>query len=277
MRFSPLVLAVAISKVKPTVCDMTGAREADIDHLGVIKILLRYGATPDIKDLTGKSLVHYAAGVMASPDTLEMTDYFVNAAKTSAHFGKKVILRNLTKVDYNGLTGILGGYIADTARRQVIINSGQRNFGLNPKNIFAMEDGNETCIFDSSRNIVNELDRLGSISLHEVFLSQRVDVAKFLIKHNVSVDIVDGGGCSVRKMAFMANATGITEMYHTIRKYIMQPNKVENNRCLQCQELAERVSKCSRCKSALYCSRKCQMGHWPVHKVSCKSPDEYVI
>ena len=279
MRFSPLLLTVATSKVKPTVRlkMMTGAREADMDHLGVIKILLRYGAKPDIRDLTGKSVVHYAAGVMALPDTLEMTDYFVDAAKTSAHFGKKVILRNLSKIDYNGLTGTLGGYITETGRRQVIIDSGKRNLALNPKNIFEVGSGNETCIFDSSRNIVNEPDRLGSTSLHEVFLSQRVDVAKFLIKHNVSIDIMEGGQCSVRSMAFRASVTGISEMSHTIRKYAIKIKKVENNRCLQCQEIVKSVSQCSRCRWALYCSKECQKKHWPEHKLGCKSPDEYSI
>ena len=76
---------------------------------------------------------------------------------------------------------------------------------------------------------MNEPDRLGSTSLHEVFLSQRVDVAKFLIKHNVSIDIMEGGQCSVRSMAFRASVTGISEMSHTIRKYAIKIKKVENN------------------------------------------------
>lgn len=27
---------------------------------------------------------------------------------------------------------------------------------------------------------------------------------------------------------------------------------------------------CSVCKSALYCSKKCQGEHWPIHKTKCK-------
>ena len=30
--------------------------------------------------------------------------------------------------------------------------------------------------------------------------------------------------------------------------------------------------RCSRCKSVWYCSKACQMKHWPVHKAHCKPP-----
>ena len=46
-------------------------------------------------------------------------------------------------------------------------------------------------------------------------------------------------------------------------------------RCFHCREEMERVllSMCSRCMVYQYCSRECQVTHWPEHKVHC---DMYV-
>ena len=38
-------------------------------------------------------------------------------------------------------------------------------------------------------------------------------------------------------------------------------------RCTWCHEPA--LQKCSTCKSVRYCTRECQVAHWPVHKLQC--------
>ncbi|KAJ7840151.1 hypothetical protein B0H13DRAFT_2287174 [Mycena leptocephala] len=46
--------------------------------------------------------------------------------------------------------------------------------------------------------------------------------------------------------------------------------------CHQCQ-VTRRVGElklCSRCQSAKYCSRACQIAHWKTHKAYCRSPEE---
>ena len=53
------------------------------------------------------------------------------------------------------------------------------------------EHEEEQCIYDENQNLVNDQDSVGMISLHEVFISQRVDVAKFLIRHKVDIDITN--------------------------------------------------------------------------------------
>jgi len=42
-----------------------------------------------------------------------------------------------------------------------------------------------------------------------------------------------------------------------------------NRNCLCCLKEVEGCSRCSQCRTALYCSRECQVKHWPVHKNSC--------
>jgi hypothetical protein len=39
---------------------------------------------------------------------------------------------------------------------------------------------------------------------------------------------------------------------------------------LCCLKEVEGCSRCSKCRTALYCNRVCQEKHWPVHKNSCQ-------
>lgn len=253
----------------------TRISEVDMNHVGVIKALLLYGARPDCKELTGKTIIHYAAGVMASTESLKVADYCFDATKTSAYFGKEVVIRKLKKDEYNGLTGTLGGYVADTGRRQVTLDTDdKKQLALLPKNIFSHGDDEEVCIFDDSRNLLNERDRVGSISLAEVFMSQRVDVAEWLIARNVSVDLPDLSGTTIRKMSHVRSPYGVSTMSDLIRKYITQIEKVERKRCWECKAVTKSVQCCSRCKKAVYCSRDCQAKHWSSHKLDCRTSQE---
>ena len=74
--------------------------------------------------------------------------------------------------------------------------------------------------------MLNDCDRCGTISLHEVFMSQRVDVAKFLTERNVSVDITPPCGNSVRKMVNLPTILGPSRMHNVIQSYI---ERIENN------------------------------------------------
>jgi len=44
-----------------------------------------------------------------------------------------------------------------------------------------------------------------------------------------------------------------------------------NRSCLHCLKKVEGSSRCSKCRTALYCSRECQLKHWPVHKNVCQN------
>ena len=55
MRVSPLILTVGLSKHKQTVSSYSKRKVSDMDHVGVFRALIRYGARPDAKDVTGKT------------------------------------------------------------------------------------------------------------------------------------------------------------------------------------------------------------------------------
>ena len=46
--------------------------------------------------------------------------------------------------------------------------------------------------------------------------------------------------------------------------------KKKKDTCLHCLKEVEGCSRCSKCRTALYCSRACQLKHWPMHKNVCQ-------
>jgi hypothetical protein len=52
---SPLILIVGLSKHKQTVSSYSKRKASDMNHVGVFRVLIRYGARPDAKDVTGKT------------------------------------------------------------------------------------------------------------------------------------------------------------------------------------------------------------------------------
>ena len=47
-------------------------------------------------------------------------------------------------------------------------------------------------------------------------------------------------------------------------------SKKKKDTCLCCLKEVEGCSRCSKCRTALYCNRVCQEKHWPVHKNMCQ-------
>ena len=42
---------------------------------------------------------------------------------------------------------------------------------------------------------------------------------------------------------------------------------IDGFKCKKCTKQA--FKRCSKCRSVWYCSKECQVGDWPEHKVSC--------
>jgi hypothetical protein len=47
-------------------------------------------------------------------------------------------------------------------------------------------------------------------------------------------------------------------------------SKKKKDTCLCCLKEVEGCSRCSKCRTALYCNRVCHEKHWPVHKNICR-------
>lgn len=60
----------------------------------------------------------------------------------------------------------------------------------------------------------------------------------------------------------------LKEMHARSRKDLLKTSF-----CYNCNEVYERkyLMHCSRCAIAHYCSRKCQVDHWPLHQWQCDS------
>ena len=50
---------------------------------------------------------------------------------------------------------------------------------------------------------------------------------------------------------------------------INSSHRSSNRNCLYCLQVVQGSSRCSKCRTALYCNRGCQEKHWPVHKKNC--------
>jgi hypothetical protein len=291
MRLPPLILTVALSKHKKLVNTYSKRNVADMDHVGVFRTLIKYGARPNSTDITGKTVCHYGAGSWATEETLEMAKMAIKATRTCALFGHKVILNGLSKKEYNGMKGTLGGYVAEKERRIMYPVAGsvvEHELSLKPDNIFIekTDDKKQICILehcaDTATNLVDVADRLGSISMHEVAMSQRDDVATFLCKHSSTcLDVAEGGGMSIRQMMLMPSF-GKNKVHEVLKKHAAkqakEEEKSENLRkgsCKNCNKRAQDVApaelmQCSKCLVVDYCSKKCQVSHWKnQHKHDC--------
>lgn len=275
MRLSPLLMIVSAGKNM----SVGGATGGDIlQHVEVAHLLLKYGASPDAKDVLGKTVCHYGAGAFATRMTLEVADMCISAAKTSYLYGKVIELFDLKKAkDLNGLKGVVGGFDSKTKRRSVILVETSREVWVKPANVrlLSPESPPEVTM------LADVQDRLGSVSLHEVVMNDRLDVAKFLLQtHETSIRTFDLDNISPLKMS-----TGGGMMASDVCKLIAEVAQKEGSKsrkakkkqseqiCANCKKDLgkEGGKKCSACVTVAYCGKECQKEHWNNgHKQECK-------
>jgi len=69
-----------------------------------------------------------------------------------------------------------------------------------------------------------------------------------------------------------SNDDGISNELNDIS--IGSNKKKKKNTCLCCLKEVDGLLGCSRCLTARYCDKKCQVKHWPVHKNSCQDSND---
>ena len=279
MRLSPLLLIVSLGKN----ILMSGSHQK---FECVAKMLLKNGASPVAKDVTGKTVSHYGAGGMATEMTLEVTDMCIRAAKSHHLFGKEVKLEGLKTEEMNGKIGIVGGFDPDSNRRAVFLPEDNKEVWIKVENI-VLQDQTPKC--QPYPLLTDIQDRLGSVSLHELVMPSEsptatVDVtAEFLLKkHNTSIYTEDCDGCSPIQMVsgmggfFGERAVSKLVMEAATKKgrETRKARKQEGLSCANCnvccdESNGEKLLVCSRCKVVRYCGRDCQVQHWKEHKKEC--------
>ncbi len=169
----------------------------------------------------------------------------------------------------NGLKGVVGGYNADTERRGVYLHETKKEVWVKPENIKVKESNK------AEKMLADVQDRMGSVSLHEVVIANRADVAKFLIqKHKTSIHTAEMENVTPATMVHSGGMMKSREVCSMITDIMREEanirRKIKKNSCVKCGK-EDGLSACSRCKVTLYCSRECQVAHWKDgHKAECK-------
>jgi len=280
MRLSPLLLIVSAGK------NFSTTSSKCMHHQDIAKVLLKNGANPRAKDVLGKTVAHYGAGAYANPMTIDVVDMCIAAARSSHLFGQTVKLHHLQKAEHlNDAMGIAGGYDPDSMRRVVYLTNEQKEVWIKPENmsLHSSPDTNKKgCPSSDTTMLLEVQDRMGSISLHEVLMNDRKDVAEFLIqKHGTSIHTKDMDGVSPMTMVTNGGQMSFRNVSKIILDVARKEGKKARNekkqmslyKCAECgKELNQGDGKqCSGCKQRVYCDRECQLKNWRFgHNKECK-------
>lgn len=170
-----------------------------------VQVLLEYGAKPDVRDSSGRTVAHYAATQYSTEEALAAMALCAGAT-TSVHcFGKEATLKNMGK-KFDGKKGVVAGFVAG---RRIFYIFGQkeevqvqnRNIWLASPTLRSLRDEVKL------RNLVNLPDNSGQVCLHAALALDSIHLTQLLITvYKASIDIADENGVSPRKMAFLHSA-----------------------------------------------------------------------
>jgi hypothetical protein len=214
MRLSPLLMIVSMGKNISV-----GNAENPQKHLTAAKALIRHGCRVDAKDVAGKTVCHYGAGVMATKMTMQIVDWCVQAYQSSQFLNQEVELHSLKNASMNGKIGIARGFNVDNGRRVVYLPGEDTPVGIKPENLKLANSKSPKAL----PNLCDVQDRLGGVSLLEVLMSDRTDVSEFLLDTvDASIDVADWDGCSPKFMASTPGAQMGSKVGPVIMKHMMK-------------------------------------------------------
>lgn len=124
--------------------------------------------------------------------------------------------------------------------------------------------------------ITHGRERSGCIYLEEMPVirdrlqanAKKIGYRQIAIRHNEEYLNLDHNG--VVEMARRLNDAYNMDFLAQMEINNEQQQQQQQQTCGKCRAPAEK--KCSRCEQVYYCSRTCQVKHWPVHKPYCATP-----
>jgi hypothetical protein len=260
MRQSPLMMIVSIGKNLDVPHSLR--EEMDKNQVAVARLLLEYGARPDVRDVCGKTVCHYGMGCMATLNmTVKICDMCIEAWKSHYLCSKKVVLHGLeSKPELNGRTAICKGYLADSGRRIVELQDDQNTLSIKPSNLKlcdVTEDKDIPQLYDIP-------DRIGMVCLLEVIMRDRKDIADLLLKkYHARLDIADCDGVSPASLSLRTSIVSASSgmVNQAGSRVARAQRKVERKTCANCGQVKGKDNElmgCSVCHSVAYCSKGCQ-------------------
>jgi len=205
--------------------------------------------------------------------TLDSVDMCIRAATTAHLSGREVELFGLKDEAMNGCRGVVGGYLTHNDRRAVYLFTKGNEVAINPINLRPVATIHST--HQELPMLADIPDRMGAVSLAEVIMADRTDVAEFLLmKHHASIDVEDMDGVTPRKMS-MSPSQVMNQVCAMVHKEARTRSKNETKEdklhCSYCRTRAEDLLLCLKCQSVRYCNAECQKKHWDEsHKSVCK-------
>jgi len=171
------------------------------------------------------------------------------------------VLEGLENEKMNGKQGVFGRFDPETECRAIYIPELKKQMWAKHINIRLL--GKKLLLSDVK-------DRLGGVSLHEVMMGNRVDVAYFLLsKHGTSIRTKDADGLSPLDMTMGGGMMWSNEVWQMIpsiarseaatrRTKAKNAQKKVGNVCRHCHKsLGRGGSACSKCTVTFYCGREC--------------------
>ena len=264
------------------------------DYEGMMHVLLKYGANPFARDITGRTAVHYLTDPSIKKDrtdkALRLAQMCIDASHHyHAKLHKVVTLQELSKVELNGRSGYCGGFDASNGNLLVYLKETDGMYAPTPlsfkaENLVSVSEDASSCPVP----LVDIATRFGSTALYMICrIGERDDLARFLVKNRASIDL-GGEYDSPRALAenpisqlALSVCSSNTEARATdsvIRQEIARQAKraakstddaPEERACAACGERKKKISPCAQCRGVSYCNRSCQKLHWNDHKTEC--------
>jgi hypothetical protein len=272
MRLTPLHLILSVGKTLMVTTVISQIKPKHEDHLEIAKLLLKYGARVDARDVCGKSVCHYGAGIMATSTTMQIVTWCCQAY-TSRHFlFQDIELHSLKTVSRNGKRGIARGFDVDSGRRLIYFEGEDETkpLAIKPENLKLIHSVVQDDFIDkkssgtgkknkkknkkkdplpASDNLIDSQDRLGGTCLLEVAMSDKTDIAAFLLDNCCAdIEVADLDGFSPKKLAVMhqMGSSVCPMIMKRSMKDARRAKKAEENECAQCGESSKPMSFCSK-------------------------------